>query len=308
MLKRINTRMKKSTALRIAVLILGCASLGALFILGIFSNFGYLLARSTPFPINMHSSVQANYQKDPDYMQIPPMDIQLVVDAVWDQNLNSQNLSLRLTQVNDNFLASVASVTPRPTATITGVSEFTPTITQGGPTATIDLTPSSAPTATPIGFIASPTATDTAETPVITDQSPTDTPPTPANTAVPPTNTSPPPTNTVSPCVQLSLSSYNTSVKKVAWLVVNDSPAAVYLDRLSLTWPSSNDDLTKTFFGQSKIWEGSTSPPSITINPTGQVLPGNSSKKIEFFFTSQAASSGYNMTLNLSGCVLSTSN
>jgi len=300
--------MKNSTALRIAVLILGCASLGALFILGIFSNFGFLLARSTPFPINMHSSVQANYQKDPDYMQIPPMDIQLVVDAVWDQNLNSQNLSLRLTQVNDNFLASVASVTPRPTATVTAVSDFTPKITQGGPTATIDLTPSSTPTETPIGFIASPTSTGAAVTPTIMDHSPTETEPVPTDTTIPPTNTPLPPTNTVSPCAQLSLSSYSTSVKKVAWLVVNNSPNAVYLERLSLSWPLPNDDLTKIFFGQSKIWEGTASPPSITINPSAQVLPGNSSKKIEFFFVSQTASSGYNLTLNLSGCVLSTSN
>ena len=300
--------MNKSPALRISLIILGCLVLGALFILAIISNFDALLVKSTPFPIQLHSSVQANYQKDPDYMQIPPMDIQLVIDAIWDQNLSSQNLSLRLTQVNDNFLASVASVTPRPTATDTAIPEITATITEGGPTATIDLTPPSTPTETSIGFIASPTATGASETPTITVQSPTDTPHAPTDTAIPPSSTSSPPTNTVSPCSQLLIVSFSTGNKKTSWSVVNNSSTSLPFNSLTLSWPASNGNLSKIFYASSKIWESSASPPSITINPSGQVLPGNTTTRVEFFFVSDSAPSGYTLMLNIDGCVINTSN
>lgn len=293
--------MKKSLVLRTAVIFLSFTAFGALFILGIFSNFGFLLARSTPFPIDMHSSAQANYQKDPDYMQIEPMDIQLVIDAIWDQNLDSQALSTRLTQVNDNFLAAVASVTPRPTATDTSTPEMLPSATPGGPTVTIGLTPSFTPTETPPGFISSPTSTDSAFTSTSTVSSPTDTLPVATNTALPPTNT-------VSPCGQLAINGFASSTKKASWQVVNNSPTSVSLNSVSIFWPASNGDLTKVFFGSAKIWDKAASPPSLTFNPGSQVLPGNSSKKLEFFFVNASASSGYTLTINLSGCPISKSN
>lgn len=291
MLKRLNTQMKKSALLRIIVLVLGCSLLGGLLIWGIFSNFGFLLARSTPFPINMHSYTQANYQKDPDYMQIPPMDIQLVIDAIWDLNLNSQNLSTRLTQVNDDFIASVASVTPRPTTTNTSVPEFTPSSTQFDPTPTTNLTPSSTHTETPIGFIVSPTATSTN---VLPTESPSI-----------PTNTVNPPTNTVTACGALSLSGFNTDTKKANWTVSNSSSSSVTINSISISWPSSNSDLSKVFFGQAKIWEDTASPPSITVGNLSENLAGGTSKILSMFFTDQTASSGYNLTINYSaGCII----
>lgn len=72
------------------------------------------MAKSTHLPINLHSAKQANYSQDPAFMQIPPMQLQLVIDAIWDQNPDVQNLSMRLTQVNQNFIAGVTSITPQP--------------------------------------------------------------------------------------------------------------------------------------------------------------------------------------------------
>lgn len=289
--------MKKSTPLRIAVLILGCSVLAALFIMGIISNLGQLMTRSTPFPLDMHSSIQADYQKDPDYMRIPPMNIQLVIDTIWDLNLNSQDLSTRLTQVNDNFLASVATVTPRPSPTDIIHGQPTATFSDDGPPENVDLTPPSTNTITPVGFIASPTVA----IPTFTPQSPT-------VTANLPTNTVPPPTNTVSPCGQLSIINFSLGNKKVSWSVVNNSSSSLPLNSIKLVWPSSNGDLSKVFFAGSKLWESSASPPSITINSSGVLLSGNSSKKLEFFFLSDAVPSGYSLNLNINGCQITKSN
>jgi hypothetical protein len=113
MFSKLNSYLKKSRWLRGALIILGVFLLGGYFIWGIFGNFGFLLKKGTPFPINLHSATQANYQVDPDYMQIPAMDIQLVIDAIWDQNQNVQDLSLQLTQVNENFIAQAVRAVRR---------------------------------------------------------------------------------------------------------------------------------------------------------------------------------------------------
>ncbi len=271
--------------------------LGAVFIWGIFSNFGLLLAKATPFPIDLHSASQANYQKDPDYMQIPPMDIQLVIDAIWDLNLNSQNLSMRLTQVNENFIASVSSVTPQPTFTNTPeISNSDPdstlVLTPGTPAATMELTPSFSPTVTPPGFAASATASSTSAQP--------------SNT---PSKTPPLPTNTVTSCGSVSVGSFVTGEKKVTWTVSNNAPSTVTINRITLSWPAANTDLDKVFFGQSKIWDGTGPPPSIVINPGSVILGGNLSNKLSFYFLNTVASGGYNISITYNnGCSVSRSN
>ncbi len=305
MAERFNTYLKKSPWLRTILIIAALLVLGTVFIWGIFSNFGLLLARSTPFPVPIHSSDQADYGKDPDNLNIPPMDIQLVVDTIWDLNLSAPNLSLRLTQVYDNFLSTVASITPRPTATFTATidpdPETTPdgyTTTPGEPAYTLDLTPTTSPTITPPGFIASLTPTEK----VIV---PTDTPQLPTSTALPPTNT-------VSPCGQLSLGNFAASTKKASWTVSNNSPSTVTISRISISWPAANSDLTKIFFGQAKIWESTASPPSKTIDfdPGSDLnLFGSSSKIIDFFFLDQSTPTGYNLSINFTnGCSVSKSN
>jgi len=301
MLKRLSTRMKKSRLLRITVIVLGCTLLAALFILGIFSNFGALLGRSTPFPINLHSAVQANYQKDPDYMQIPPMDIQLVIDAIRDSDLDSQHLSLRLTQVDNNFLSSVASVTPQPT------------VSQDTVTATLELTPSSSPTITSVGFIPSPTATIPTATATHKPSAPTDTPPAPTDTPLPPTSTPLPPTNTPDICSQTSLSFHSTTDLLAKWRVTNNSNVKITITSLQISWPSANEDLIKIQRDGLTFWTGEESPPSAAISSWvggghRRTIQALESSSIKFEFDKSPQSSGYSLTLNFNnGCSLSNS-
>ena len=144
MLARIDTILKKADWLRVTLLTLGVLLLAAYFLWGIFRNFGFLLKKATPFPVNFHSATQANYQADPEYMQIPPMDIQLVIDTIWDQNLNVQDLSLQLTQVHDNFLARVETVTT-PTGEAVAATGTSPGPTTSPPQTNTPLPPTATP-------------------------------------------------------------------------------------------------------------------------------------------------------------------
>ena len=291
---------------RTILLAAGLFLIGSLLTWGIIRNLGALLVKSTPFPIDMHSSTQADYSADPEFYQFPPMDIQLVIDAIWDENLDAIHLGARLTQVNENFIASVSSVTPMPAPSDTSASnintaEGTQTLTTITPE-----TPLYTPTQTPPGFVPS-------QTPTQDLVSPTDTPQLPTDTIIPPTNTTAPPTNTVSPCGQLALSGFGTDVKKVKWNLVNNSTSLVTISSISLNWPEANSSLDKIFLGTGKIWDGDAAPPSATINSgwtaASRNINGNTTLRIEFTFIETTAPTGYNLGINFTnGCSINKSN
>jgi len=114
MIEKIALFFKINSAARKVVIAVSLFLIALVYAGAIYGNFGSLLAKSTPVPINLHSVNQANYSHDPAYMQIPPMRLQLVIDAIWDQNPDTQNLSLRLTRVEEIYYANVASITPQP--------------------------------------------------------------------------------------------------------------------------------------------------------------------------------------------------
>lgn len=304
MFSKFDSYLKKARWLRVTMVALGVLLLGGYFIWGIFRNFGYLLTKSTPFPVNLHSATQADYQIDPAYMQIPPMDLQLVIDVIWDQNQSAQELALQLTQVNENFLARVSTVTPQPTQTQTISTQVnTPTATAMGET---EQSPLSTSSVTPTPLLASATATSIAPThtsapptntppgPTYTSPPPTNTPPGPTNTPLPPTNTpilptdtpppptntpvpstntplppsatSLPPTSTPAPCSQLSLSFINTPLRLARWKITNNSGASFTINSIQISWPAANDELEEIYLSASSIWDGSENPPSATIS------------------------------------------
>jgi len=301
MINRLFLILKKSPFARAVLIGLSLFLIVAIFILAIYQNFGSLLAKSTPLPVNLHSSKQANYSQDPGYMQIQPMKLQLVIDAIWDQNPNAQELSVRLTAVNENFIEKVSSITPQPTTDTTSPttdasSSTDPAITStlattGSPTSTT-LEPTktsglptntnipSAPTNTTSPPDTEVPSTNTAVPPTNTAVPPTNTavpptntsvPPTntsvpPTNTSVPPTNTSIPPTSTSSPCNDLSISYFGRTSNRIGWRLNNSDNTVFVISSVEISWPPTNEELEKISLHGDTFWTGSKSPPSTTIS------------------------------------------
>jgi len=298
------------------------------------------IAKSTPLPVNLHSSKQANYSRDPAYMQIQPMELQLVIDAIWDQNPNIQDLSIRLTQVNQNFFESVASITPQPPTSIVSQGTNTPVPENFTQTNTPVSNPTDPPAITStLAITASPTSTtqeptETSGLPTNTNipgaptntQSPpthtlestnTDAPPThtvePTNTTVPPSNTPVPPSITPNPCGSISISGFYTETKRATWSINNNSVATISISKINLSWPAGNDSLDKIFLGSAKIWDQNAPPPSVVITSgwTGgsRTIGSSASKELKFTFISQSISSGYNLKVWFTnGCSVNKSN
>jgi len=232
--------------------------LGLIMVWGVIRNFDDLLTRITPLPVSLHSSTQANYSQDPVFLQIPPMNIELVIEAIRDDSSEPEILAPRLTEVNNNFFSPIASVTPRsttndspddatepepatlepasPTPIPTSTTEvplesstpLSPSKTTS-PEGTMDLTATASPDGT------SPTpATDTTITQTATN---TPVPPTATDTQVPPTatDTPVPPTATSSPCSSLSLSFGSASQKKTSWRIQNGSPGVITVSQITFS-------------------------------------------------------------------------
>lgn len=308
MIKKFVLFLKINSTTRKVVIVASLCLIALIFVGAIYGNFDSLMAKSTPLPINLHSAKQANYSQDPAFMQIPPMQLQLVIDAIWDQNPDVQNLSMRLTQVDQNYFAGVASITTQPptitsspmtdtplpdslTRTFTPSVEVSLTSTISGPTST-----SLPPTDTTIP--GGPTNTSSPLTNTFTPSIPTHT-----NTHPPPTPTftQPPPTNTTSPCGLISLSNFITETKRAKWSINNNSATTLTVTKIKLTWPSENDALNKIFLGSAKIWDQTAPPPSISITSDwiggSRTIGSSATKQITFTFFSQSISSGYNLTV-----------
>ena len=305
MIKKFFLYLKINSAIRKAVIAASLCLIAIIFLNAIFGNFGSLLAKSPPLPVNLHSAKQANYSQDPAYMQIPPMQLQLIVDSIWDQNPDTQNLSLRLTQAEQIYFANVASITPQlPTNTLSPITGTPlPDILTQTTTPSLDVSPSLTDpgptyTSTPLG----PTATSSPSPSTVTQP-----PPTYTVTQQPPTNT------LVSPCKSITLTNFVTETKRARWSINNNSISMITIEKINLTWPSGNDSLDKIFFGSSKIWDHTAPPPSVLITSDwtgGSRNIGNSStRELIFTFVSPSISSGYNLFITFTnGCIVNKSN
>lgn len=322
MLNKYSLFLKKNRDARVILIAVSLILLALVFVWAIYSNFGSLLAKSTPFPVQMHSVKQADYSKDPAFMQIAPVELQLAIDAIWDDNPDAQSLTQRMTQANDNFFSDVASVTPQAATNIPSSIPDEPTTTASGVSPT-DSTPFSATSTIPgpTGTVLSPTKTNIPGMPTNTESpvTPSSTPsqPSPTFTFTPPpanTFTQPPPTNTTSPsCGSLSLTNFSTDTKKVTININNGSPTMISISQISLNWPAGNDSLDKIFLGTSKIWDQTAPPTSIVINSgwtgTARNIGSNSTSPLKFTFLSQVASSGYSIQVrSTNDCLVKFSN
>ncbi len=252
-------------------------------------------------------------------MQIPPMQLQLIIDAIWDQNPDTQNLSLQLTQAEQIYFADVPSITPRPPTNIPPPITGTP-LPEQTTTPSLEVSPSSTnPGPTDTVIPGGPTTTsspipNTATQPPLTHTA-TQSPPTPTSTQQPPTHTATqqPPTNTaVSPCVSISISDFSTNLKRATWTIINNSPSSITISQISLSWPSGNDSLDKIFLGTGKIWDQTATPPSVVITSgwtgSSRDIGESSIKSLKFTFLSTVLNSGYNLSVSFTnGCTASSS-
>ena len=306
--------LKINSAFRKVVIAVSLCLIASVFVAAIFGNFGSLLAKSTPLPINLHSAKQANYSQDPAYMQIPPMQLQLIIDAIWDQNPDTQNLSLRLTQAEQIYFADVPSITPQPPTNIpppvTGTPR--PEILTQTTTPSLEVSPSSTnPVPTDTGVPGGPTATSSPIPNTATQPPPaytaTQSPPTYTATQKQPTNT------VVSPCGSISVSNFSNELKRATWSIINNSTSAITISQINLSWPAGNDSLDKIFLGTGKIWDQTAPPPSVVITSgwtgSSRNIGGGSTKPLKFTFLSTALNSGYNLSIRFTnGCTANSSN
>jgi len=317
MLKKVSLFLKINSAFRRVVIAVSLCLIALVFAGAIYGNFGTLLAKTTPLPINLHSAKQANYSQDPAYMQIPPMQLQLIIDAIWDQNPDTQNLSLRLTQAEQIYFADVPSITPQPPTNIPPPITGTP-LPEHTTTPSLEVSPSPTnPGPTDTIIPGGPTATnsfipDTATLPPSTHTA-TLPPSTHTATLPPPTHTATQqqPTNTiVSPCASISVSNFSTNLKRATWNIINNSPSSITISQIDLSWPSGNDSLDKIFLGTGKIWDQTAPPSSVVISSgwtgSSRDIGGSSTKLLKFTFLSTALNSGYNLSIRFTnGCFVS---
>jgi hypothetical protein len=319
MFKKIVLFLKINSAFRRVVIAVSLCLIALVFAGAIYGNFGTLLAKTTPLPINLHSAKQANYSQDPAYMQIPPMQLQLIIDAIWDQNPDTQNLSLRLTQAEQIYFSDVPSITPQPPTNIPPPLTGTP-LPEQTTTPSLEISPSPTnPSPTDTIIPGGPTATnsfipDTATQPPLTHTA-TQPPPTHTATQPPPTHTATQqhPTNTVvSPCDSISIRNFSTNLKRTTWNIINNSPSAITISHIILSWPSGNDSLDKIFLGTGKIWDQTAPPPSVVITSgwtgSSRDIGGSTTQSLKLTFLSKALTSGYNLSVRFTnGCSVSSS-
>ncbi len=127
-----------------------------------------------------------------------------------------------------------------------------------------------------------------------------------------PTSTTAPPTSTVTStpppglCSQLDLRFLSATSTITRWRLENRGGQPMVISRIETTWPTSNDAIFNAFLDGKVIWSGEDLvPPTILTTWFGgeadRQLQGVMS--LEFFFGTQAASSGYDLRVRFSnGC------
>jgi hypothetical protein len=120
-----------------------------------------------------------------------------------------------------------------------------------------------------------------------------------------------PPTAPADVCAQLNLSYLNATSNIVAWRVSNTSGQPFTLDRIETTWPGSNDAIFNAFLDGDVIWSGQDLvSPTIITSWFGERDDRTivSLSRLEFFFGTAAAESGYDLILRFeNGCEVSNS-
>ena len=134
------------------------------------------------------------------------------------------------------------------------------------------------------------------------------------STSPPPTHTFtlPPPTNTTSPCSSISIGNFARSTKQVDWMVRNEF-SSITISQINLGCPAVNDSLDKIFLGGPKIWDGSASPTSVSINSgwrgSSRIVGIGVSPTLRFTFISMAEGYGYKVSVRFSNeCSVNKSN
>jgi hypothetical protein len=127
--------------------------------------------------------------------------------------------------------------------------------------------------------------------------------PTISNTA---TITATPPADV---CAQLDLRFLAATSNVVQWRLQNSSGIDLELMRAQIDWPQANDAIFNVFLGGTAIWSSQDLVPP-TIISTWLGTPAdrrvNGVVRLEFFFGTQAAASGYDLSVRFSnGCEVS---
>ena len=172
-------------------------------------------------------------------------------------------------------------------------------------------------TLVPDGLVAlTPSSEDTQTSISATLPNPTSgTPTSLANLSTPATAT-PAPTITLTPpadvCAQLDLRFLNATSNIATWRLQNTSGEELAITRIEIAWPKSNDAIFNAFLNGVVIWSGEDLfPPSFITTwigePQDRVIGALS--RLELFFGTAAASSGYDLTLRFdNGCEVAHSN
>ncbi|MCJ7548510.1 MAG: serine/threonine protein kinase [Anaerolineae bacterium] len=175
-----------------------------------------------------------------------------------------------------------------PTATVTGTISLLPSASSTpSPSATHTPTRTATPSATPTRT-ASPTATLTR---------------TPTRTATP--------TQDVCPLIIVGSFSRTSNIAK--WVITNNSGATITIEVIDLIWPASNDALFNIIVESIPVWNG---PPDMGSPTHIETWVGSqsarevdSSASLEAFFGTNAASTGYNLSVTFAnGCQASAGN
>jgi serine/threonine protein kinase len=173
------------------------------------------------------------------------------------------------------------------TATVTDALSVSPVAsTTHSPTATQTPTRTATPTATPTRT-SSPTATST-RTPTIT------------------------PTPTQDVCPLIDIGSFSRTSTIAEWEITNDSGTTIRIEVIDLNWPTSNDALFNIILDGTSVWSGpDMQPPTHIDSWVGGTAAREvgSSASLDAFFGTNAAGSGYNLSITFdNGCQASAGN
>jgi len=175
--------------------------------------------------------------------------------------------------------APSATLGTLPTGTPTSATVTTATFT---PTVEVFSTSTSTPTSTSSPTL-TPAATDTPMLPTIT----------PSATA----------STSSDVCSASSLSGFSVGGKNVSWDLHNGASVSIQITETIINWPASNDELLKVYLGAPLIWDESdgSSPTTLGSDWEGgsRVLNQGESKVLKFRFDTNAAASGYSLTVTL---------
>ncbi len=106
-------------------------------------------------------------------------------------------------------------------------------------------------------------------------------------------------------CTTSSLSGFSVSGKNVSWTLSNGAGTTIEITETISDWPGGNEELQKVYLGASLIWDESDGSPPTTLGSDweggSRVLNQGEGKPLKFKFDTNAATSGYSLTVTLNG-------